>query len=282
MRMAVTGVCILSMTTRKMNTVSQHGIIFMREEIIGDCRLILGDCLEVMEFLDSVDHVITDPPYEDEYQETKAKIKRTDGRKMAGDTFSDALGFLGISTIRGQLCEKVSKINNGWFIGFCIAEGVRPWRDSLQQVGFKYDTALAWIKPDAMPRFNGQGAARGFECAVTSWCGKGHRKWNAGGKRGVYTHCVNTDRQGEHPTEKPLPLMVEILKDFTRPGETILDPFMGSGTTGVACVKLQRKFIGIELNEKYFDLSCRRIEEAYKQPDLFIESPVKHIQDKMI
>src|SRR6185503_13882996 len=68
--------------------------------------------------------------------------------------------------------------------------------------------------------------------------GGGYRRWNAGGKRGVYTHCVNTGRQGEHPTEKPVPLMCEIIGDFTRPGELICDPFMGSGTTGAAALSL--------------------------------------------
>lgn len=76
--------------------------------------------------------------------------------------------------------------------------------------------------------------------------------------------------------------MAEILKDFTNSGETILDPFMGSGTTGVACVKLGRKFIGIELDEKYFDIACRRIEESYKQPDMFIEPPAKIKQESFI
>ena len=65
-------------------------------------------------------------------------------------------------------------------------------------------------------------------------------------------------------------------------GQTILDPFMGSGTTGVACVKLGRKFIGIELDEKYFDIACKRIEEAYRQPDMFIEPPKKIIQETLL
>jgi len=75
--------------------------------------------------------------------------------------------------------------------------------------------------------------------------------------------------------------MKEILKDFTNKDELILDPFMGSGTTGVACAQMGRKFIGIELDEKYFNVSCKRIEKAYLQADLFIP-PVKHIQDKFI
>ena len=70
-------------------------------------------------------------------------------------------------------------------------------------------------------------------------------------------------------------LMAALLKDFTNTGETILDPFMGSGTTGVACVKLGRKFIGIEIDEGYFDIACERIRKAYAQPDMFIAPPTE-------
>jgi len=129
------------------------------------------------------------------------------------------------------------------------------------------------VKPDATPQLNGQGpGARGAECFVTAWNGIGHARWNAGGKRGVYTHLTNQkDRDGRHPTEKPIPLMREILGDFTNPGQTILDPFMGSGTTGVASAKMGRRFIGIEKDKKYFDIACERIERAYSQGDMFAE-----------
>ena len=86
-----------------------------------------------------------------------------------------------------------------------------------------------------------------------------------------FTICNKTAGK-EHPTQKPIELMewcLSLLPDAS----TILDPFMGSGTTGVACVKLGRRFIGIEIEPRYFDIACRRIEEATKQPDLFIEPP---------
>ena len=81
---------------------------------------------------------------------------------------------------------------------------------------------------------------------------------------------MNMDGGKQHPTQKPIEIMKWSI-EYLPYCETILDPFMGSGTTGVACVKLGRKFIGIELDEGYFDIACKRIEEAYKQPDLFIE-----------
>jgi DNA modification methylase len=77
----------------------------------------------------------------------------------------------------------------------------------------------------------------------------------------------------DHPTQKPLPLM-EWCVGFLKNAETIIGPFMGSGTTGVACVELGRKFIGIEIDSKYFDISCKRISDAYKQPRLFTEEKI--------
>jgi len=84
----------------------------------------------------------------------------------------------------------------------------------------------------------------------------------------------------QHPTQKPLALMKWCL-GFLPDATTILDPFMGSGTTGVACVKLGRAFIGVELDEGYFDIACKRIADAYKQPDFFVERPAPAEQVSM-
>jgi site-specific DNA-methyltransferase (adenine-specific) len=244
-----------------------------RIETIGDATLYLGDCRDILPTLGDVAHVVSDPPYEDELHAAMGRIKRTDGRTMVQE-----LGFAGVNAARPEVARLCAKIAGGWVILFTLAEGVRAWRDDIQAAGGKWDTTCFWVKPDASPRFNGQGAARGAECFVTAWCGPGHRRWNAGGKRGVYTHCVNTQRQGEHPTEKPVPLMMEIISDFTRYGELVCDPFMGSGTTGVACANLGRAFVGVEQDAKWFDLACRRIEEAYRQPRLFEEPARKPVQ----
>jgi len=239
-----------------------------RIEKIGSATLYLGNCREILPTLAAVDHVMSDPPYEDELHNAMGRIRRNDGQEMI-----QTLGFEGINASRAEVSQMIVEVCSGWAILFTLAEGVRAWRDDLQAAGAKWDTTLAWVKPDASPRFNGQGAARGFECAITAWCGRGYRTWNGGGRRGVFTHCVNTSRQGEHPTEKPVPLMRELVALYSTHGQTILDPFMGSGTTGVACAMLGRAFIGIEMNEKWFDLSCKRIEKAHSQPDMFIEAP---------
>ncbi len=247
-----------------------------RVETIGDCTLYLGDCRDILPAI-SADHVVSDPPYEDELHKAVGRIRRADGREMVED-----LGFDGINATRADIARLCVSAARGWVILFTLAEGVRAWRDDLQAADAKWDTTCFWVKPDASPRFNGQGPARGAECFVTCWAGIGYRRWNAGGKRGIYTHCVNVGRQGEHPTEKPVPLMQEIVSDFTAPKQLICDPFMGSGTTGVACVQLDRAFVGIEQNERWFDLACRRIEEAYKQPRLFSEPEPKPMQPSLL
>lgn len=239
-----------------------------RIERIGAATLYLGDCLEVMNGLETVDHILSDPPYEDELHSAIGRIRRNDGVAMISD-----LGFEGINATRSEVAQKCVQLSSGWLILFTLAEGVRAWRDDIQAAGGKYDTCLAWVKPDSTPRMNGQGAARGFECAVTAWCGTGHRSWNGGGKRGVYTHLVNNqERTGKHPTEKPRRLMSELIADFTKPGQTVLDPYMGSGTTGVSAVMAGRSFIGIERDPAHFDLACKRIDDAQRQGSLFGEA----------
>ena len=241
----------------------------MKKEQIGDCTLYCGDCLDIMPTLGLIDHVVSDPPYEQVSQDRIGGIKRNDGGRV-----TSKLEFQGIDLIRDRFCGIMKESCTGWGLCFCTSEGVALWRDAIERANIKYKSPMIWIKPDAMPKFNGQGPALGHENIVSCWFGSGVAQWNAGGKRGVYTHCTNQKtRHGVHPTEKPISLMVELLNDFTNSGQTILDPFMGSGTTGVACVKTGRKFIGIELEPKYFDIACKRIEDAYKQPDMFVAPP---------
>lgn len=85
-----------------------------------------------------------------------------------------------------------------------------------------------------------------------------------------------------HPNEKPIDFVLHFIRLHSRRNSIIIDPFMGSGTTGVACVKLGRRFVGIEIEERYFDIACRRIEEAYRQPDMFIEPPAKPVQETLL
>lgn len=243
---------------------------------IGDCVLYEGDCLEVMPTLGPVDAVVTDPPYEPDAHRAERRIT---GKNRG--TIATAFSFGDIESTRFRVAQAAIDICQGWFLAFCMAEGVAPWRDAIEAAGAKYKRAMIWIKPDAMPQFNGQGPAAGFESIVAAWCGSGYSKWNGGGRAGTFSHNKNSGGKHLHETQKPVPLMSELISLFSNPNETILDPFMGSGTTLVACAKLGRKGIGIELDPDYFDIACKRVEEAYRQPDLFIEPPKKPEQEVM-
>ncbi|OCC05150.1 hypothetical protein BA190_09555 [Labrys sp. WJW] len=221
-----------------------------------------------MPTLDPVDHVFSDPPYEDDVHDAKAHAKAL--RKDKGPNLKE-IDFASITGIRDAATKEMVRLSNGWLLVFCTPEGVAAWRDAIETHGAKYKRACVWVKPDAAPQFNGQGPAQGAEMMIAAWAGRGHAKWFAGGKRGVWTCNTNSrGRDGTHPTEKPVKLMTDLIFDFTSMGQTLLDPFMGSGTTGIAAAKNGRRFIGIEKDPRYFDLACRRIEKAIAE-DMFIE-----------
>lgn len=237
--------------------------------------LFAGDFREVQ--WPKFDHLLSDPPYEQRSHDATGAIRRSDG--VANPA---ALGFAGVDPIRSDLVALAKSHGMGWALFFCTTEGVALWRDEIELQGVKYKTPCIWIKPDAMPKFNGQGPAHGHECIVTCWTAPGYSKWNGGGKRGVFTHMVNPPgRDGRHATEKPTALMAELIQLFTNPGDIVCDPCMGSGSTGVACVKLGRKFVGAEVNETYFDIAVERISRALEQPDFFVDVP-KAKQEKLI
>ena len=238
--------------------------------VIGDCTLYEGDCLAVLPTLGKVDAVVTDPPYEAHMHETKSGCR---GIRSDGYASPAPLDFASIGDVRESVMPILTEMTEGWLLAFCTPEGIAAWRDEIEKSA-RYKRACFWIKPDSAPQFNGQGPAFAVEPFVTAWCGSGHSRWNGGGRRNHFIHPTNQpSRHGDHPTEKPLSLMLELIEFFTNFDETVCDPFMGSGTTGVACAKLGRKFFGVELQGKYFDIACKRIEDAYKQGDFFIEPP---------
>ena len=248
----------------------------MRVERIGDAVLYLGDCLDILPTLPKVDAVITDPPFEAEAHTLQRRALgrgSEDGRRDIKDA---ALPFAAITEVqRERLAAWCAENCSGWALAFCQAEAIGRWRESLESAGAKWRRAMVWIKPDGMPQFSGDRPGMGYESIAAAWCGGGKSEWNGGGKHGVFTVPKHDAGQGhggapnEHPTTKPQRLMRELVSLFTKPPQTVLDPFMGSGTTGVACAQLGRKFIGIEIEPKYFDIACERIDNAYRQSRLF-------------
>ncbi len=236
----------------------------IRKEQIGDATLYQCDCREILASLPKVDAVITDPPYGDEATHKKhlATVTLRDGTPAG-----QVLGFDGISKEEAvRLAVEWCEIAARWVVFTC------EWKyaHALDEAGVLVRLGI-WRKPDGAPQFTGDRPGTGWE-AVAICHRKGKKRWNGGGK-----HCFWSWPKGQndsgHPTGKPLGLFCDFVADFTDPGEVVLDPFMGSGTTGVACAKLGRKFIGIEMDPKWFDLACKRIEKTYAQPDFFVEAP---------
>lgn len=249
-----------------------------RVETIGDATLYLGDCREILPTLGPVDHVISDPPFEAEAHTLQRRALgrgKEDGRR---DIIDAALPFAAMDEAsRRSVSKLLAAVSQGWVLIFCQAEGVQAWRESLEDAGCTYKRAMVWVKPDGMPQFTGDRPGMGYESIVTAWAAKGKSRWNGGGRHGVFIipkHDAGNGHGGvsnPHPTTKPMRLMSELVRLFSDAGQTVLDPFMGSGTTGAAALDLGRKFVGIELEPKYFDVACKRIEAAHRQPRMFEE-----------
>lgn len=229
----------------------------------------LGDCLgpEGLASLPdkSVDHVITDPPYETEAHSDM--VRRLDGPgRGASVPVAAPLDFGSMDErTRSQVAREMARVARRWVVVFCQAEGVSAWRSALQAGGASYRRACVWVKPDGMPQISGDRPGMGYESIVTAHA-PGRSRWNGGGRVGVYTFLrCQGGRASEHPTQKPRDLMEALVRDFTDAGETIIDPFAGSGTTGVACKRLGRSFIGWERDPKYHRIAEKRIAEAREQ-----------------
>jgi len=242
----------------------------MKPVIIGDATLYQGDCLEILPALGNVDAVVTDPPY-GAGATHKSHLSSIVLRN--GELARQALGFDGwdedtaVSRVR-QLCDMC----HGWVVMMFEWQFMKALHDDGTLVRFGI-----WRKPDGAPQFTGDRPGMGWEAVAICHGGATRKAWNGGGKHAFWSWPKAQNDSG-HPTGKPVGLFAEFVKDFSQIGDTILDPFMGSGTTGVACAKLGRKFIGIELEPKYFDIACKRIEDAYRQGDMFIERPTQKIE----
>jgi site-specific DNA-methyltransferase (adenine-specific) len=219
------------------------------ETVAEGVTLYLGDCREILPTLGKVDAVVTDPPY----GIGKDGQKRTTG----GHGGRKAYEFLGWDAERPEpeifaLLLAAGRQHVIWggnyFADMFPATGKWLVWDKGQRIN-QSDGELAWTSHN--------GALRIFELNRVALLTDG----------------------AEHPTQKPVEVMKWSIEQLPPPATLILDPFMGSGTTGVAAVKLGRKFTGIEIEPKYFDIACRRISDALKQPDMFIEKPKPAVQE---
>jgi site-specific DNA-methyltransferase (adenine-specific) len=246
-----------------------------RLEYAGDAMmherawLINEDNSTVYDRLGDVAAILTDPPYG---AETHNKDRT--GRNADGIIVEAPIPFVPLADFDRELLSAFACQNcHGWSLIFSQDEHLLRWRNSMETLiggGTRYFRSMIWLKPNAKPNLNGDGPGKGHEMIASFWGGSGRPKWNGGGKLGVFIH--NRPAKPCHPTEKPVPLMKELVRLFTNPGDVIFDPFMGSGSTGVAALELGRRFIGVEKNPEYFALATRRVREALAQNVLLPES----------
>lgn len=215
----------------------------MRIEQIGDATLYLGDCLEILPTLEKVDAVVTDPPYG--IGEAAGKNASRGKLAVAKDFGNDSWDDEPIDAELIQLVRDAGKwavIFGGNYYALPPAKCWLVWDKENGDSDFA-DCELAWTNlPKAVRRIR--------------------YMWN-----GMLR--ANGEARGDHPTQKPIGVMAWAINHVPAPCQTILDPFMGSGTTGVAAANLQRTFIGIEREPKYFDIACTRIENAQRQQRMF-------------
>ncbi|WP_412033917.1 DNA-methyltransferase [Mesorhizobium sp. B263B2A] len=222
-----------------------------REEIIGDCRLILGDCLEVLPLLGGGMAVVSDPPYGIAFAHGG-----NDNSGIGGGRYATKFAKVAIEG-DDRPFDPLPLTSVG---SDCILWGANHFADRLPASS----SWLIWDKRAA------SGHTNDFADCEMAWT-------NLQNVARVFRHhwdgMMKASERGVsrvHPTQKPIVLM-EWCIGMVDQEATILDPYMGSGTTGVACAKLGRKFIGIEIDEDYFNIACERIRKAYAQPDMFIE-----------
>ncbi len=226
-----------------------------------------GDCLEILPQLEagSINAVVTDPPYG--LNDGTGKVSKRGNILVdfnAGEWDYDLpLGWI-------PECHRLLA-NGCWLAAWTDKLSVHAVWDAFKAAGGTPKHTFYWIKinPPPQPRAN---FASAIESAVVGTKGA-VKVWNGGGwERNYIQHpiCTGVERT-MHPTQKPVAVMGRLVGLLSYTGHTVLDAFMGAGTTGVACVRTGRRFIGIELEEKYCEIAAKRIEQAIMQPSLALE-----------
>lgn len=263
-----------------------------REETIGDCRLILGDCMEVMAAWPPclrVDAVVTSPPYNT--LPTTAKASGLHSERKSGVNLWMEKAATGYADHRPE-DEYQTWLNE--ILSTCARRSLGlVWVN--HKVRYRDGEAVHPVRMIPLPLYAeviwNRGGSMALNCRRFApshegiWAFGVPHYWDD--KNNTLMSVWNIahaqrDSGNDHPCPYPENLIRPVIESSSPQSGTILDPFLGSGTTGVACAKLGRKFIGIEIEPKYFDIACRRIEQAYRQPDMFIEKAKPAKQEALL
>lgn len=234
-----------------------------RTETIGRATLYLGDCRDILPTLGKVDAIVMDPPYMLSDSGPGDSHFGMSLNKFDGQDYKAIVSGFDVELIFGLL-ENVCKPFN--LFCFCSNKQISLIMAHHEARG-RATTLCVWHKTNAAPFANG--VWRGdIEYCIHAKDSGAVFVGNAVEKKKVTDHPIVQDTA--HPTVKPLPVVRKYIGICSLPEQTVLDPFVGSGTTGIAAVTMGRNFIGIEKDERYFDIACKRIEDAQRQSDLFI------------
>ncbi len=212
-----------------------------------------GDCREILPTLPKVDFILTDPPYDDY---THAGAFTVSAKLISEDKKKMGISFSSLQKIPEMVSALTSK-SNGWTICFCSLEMLGAYQAANPKL---YIRGGIWDRIINTPQISGDRPAQGGEgIAIFNSC-NGRMKWNGGGKAAIWRHMVEYGRK-QHPTAKPLLLFTQLIAQFSNLNQTILDPFMGSGTTLRAAKDLGRKAIGIEIEECHCETAALRLRQ---------------------
>ena len=228
-----------------------------RIEQIGDATLYLGDCLEILPTLPKVDAVITDPPY--------GINTKSDGfGKLSpwGDLCNSAFWYAEWM----RLCKSRLRATGGCLWTCLNWRSLVTFQKAAIDAQWSIESLMVWDK-----EWIGPGGTRGLRPSyeLVALLTLGDFSIDNRGLPDVQRFKWSSIKPNGHPAEKPPKLMRFLVENSTVEGQVVLDPFLGSGTTAVAAIESGRKVIGIEQDEKWFGLSCERIDNAYRQQRMF-------------
>jgi site-specific DNA-methyltransferase (adenine-specific) len=246
----------------------------MRIEQLSDgITLYQGDCREALPLVQKAHVVLTDPPYGNSNHDGdwNAKLNAHRGleNKPIANDGADAMREVVDAMLKHA--ARLLPAEASACCCFCGGGGPRPvfaWlAERMDREGLEFFHSLVWDKKN--PGL-GQRYRRQHEMVMVAHKTGGRIRWNEEVGKVPNILALMPPRERQHPNEKPLRLIERLVGIHSLPGDVILDPFMGSGTTGVAAARLGRRFVGVEIEPGYFDIACRRISEALAQPDMLL------------
>lgn len=223
-------------------------------------KLYHGDCREGMAAMEdrAVSAVITDPPYSDSTHENirgNSSAAKAHGNRVLSGT----LGFNSISLddLESSVSE-MGRVSSGWVVATLDYKHAFRF-DASPPPGLRMLRVGVWVKPNPMPQISGDRPGQGWEAIAFLHRDDVRPKWNGGGRAGVWA--ASTAHNIAHPTAKPLSMVRDWVTLFTNPGDTVLDPYAGSGTTLRAAADSGRKAIGFEIDEAYCEVAATRLSQ---------------------